>query len=155
MSATPRPQLQMTGTLSWIGARFDRYVTKTGPTAPEIDLAGNCLTHVPDWSGSTSLAYLVDMAGRGTLSLRADATWQTRVFYSAFNDRLESQGAYGLMRLRGAFEPPSGRWELALLMQNVTNRPYVTGTNVVGLSPVIAGRPGEPRRWSTQFTVRY
>ncbi len=88
------------------------------------------------------------------MSLRGDLSWQGRAFYSAFNDLVESQGVYGLVHLRAAFEPSSKRWELALYARNLGDQPYVTGINSGAAFPGYNGRPGEPRHWGTQFTIR-
>ena len=77
------------------------------------------------------------------------------MFFTPFNDAIETQPAYGLVHLRAGFEPRSHRWEIAVYARNVGNREYITGATApnVGL-PAFSGRPGEPRQWGTQFTVR-
>jgi iron complex outermembrane receptor protein len=75
------------------------------------------------------------------------------VFFTPSNDAIETQRAYGLVHLRAGFEPPNRRWEMAVYVRNVRNREYITGTANVPL-PAFTGRPGEPRQWGTQFTVR-
>ena len=64
----------------------------------------------------------------GTASLRGDVSWQSRVFFTPFNDAIETQGAYGLVHLRAGFEPRSRRWEIAVYVRNVGNTEYITGT---------------------------
>ena len=39
------------------------------------------------------------------------------------------------------------------MVRNLGNQEYITGTANVPI-PAITGRPGEPRHWSTQFTIR-
>ena len=86
--------------------------------------------------------------------MRGDVSWQSRVFFTPFNDRIETQEAYGLVHLRAGFEPRHRRWEIAIYARNLGNRAYVTGTANVPL-PAFTGRPGEPRHWGTQFTLRH
>ena len=96
----------------------------------------------------------VDIRQRRNRSSRADVSWQSRVFFTPFNDAIETQGAYGLVHLRAGFEPRSRRWDLGVHVRNLGNREYITGTlNAVNL-PAINGRPGEPRQWGTQLTIR-
>jgi hypothetical protein len=38
-------------------------------------------------------------------------------------------------------------------VRNAGNREYIVGTGNVGL-PAFTARPGEPRVWGTQFTLR-
>ena len=60
--------------------------------------------------------------------MRADASWQSRVFFTPVNDGIETQRAYGLLRVRAGFEPRSRRWEVAVYVRNLGNQDYITGT---------------------------
>ncbi len=146
--------LQFVGQFSWLDATFDRFLAVRPGTTTEVDVPGNHLTYVPEWAGSGSAVYQFAIGKVGTTSLRGDLSWQGRVFYSAFNELVESQGVYGLVHLRAAFEPSSKRWELALYARNLGDQPYVTGINSGAAFPGYNGRPGEPRHWGTQFTIR-
>lgn len=47
------------------------------------------------------------------------------------------------------------RWEMAVYVRNVGNREYLTGATAMKVGfPAFTGRPGEPRQWGTQFTLR-
>jgi outer membrane receptor protein involved in Fe transport len=85
--------------------------------------------------------------------MRADVSWQSRVFFTPFNDRVETQEPHAIAHLRAAWEPRHRGWELAVFVRNLGNRPYVTGTFAVPIT-AIGGRPGEPRQWGTQITLR-
>ena len=85
--------------------------------------------------------------------MRSDVSWQSRVFFTPVNDAIETQRAYGLVHLRAGFEPRGRRWEMAVYVRNVGNRGYITGTANIPL-PTFTGRPGEPRHWGAQFTLR-
>jgi iron complex outermembrane receptor protein len=146
--------LQVMGQFSWLDATFDRFLAVRPGTTTAVDVVGNRLTYVPEWAGSGSAVYQFAVGNVGTTSLRGDLAWQGRVFYSAFNDLVESQGTYGLVHLRAAFEPSGKRWELAFYARNLGGQPYVTGMNSGAAFPGYNGRPGEPRHWGTQFTIR-
>ena len=103
------------------------------------------------WRGSAVYEFAARRAG--TASVRGDLAWQSQVFFTPVNDAIETQRAYGLVHLRAGFEPPGRRWELAVYVRNVGNQAYITGTDNVGLAAFTA-RPGEPRLWGTQFTLR-
>jgi outer membrane receptor protein involved in Fe transport len=89
----------------------------------------------------------------GTVAVRADVSWQSRVFFTPVNDAIETQRAYGLLHVRAGFEPRSRRWEVPVYVRNLGNQDYITGTANVPI-PAITGRPGDPRQWGTQFTLR-
>ena len=144
--------MQLAGHVSWLDATYDRYLAR-GPGGTTRDAAGNRLNNAPEWSGSGSAVYELATGRAGTTSVRGDVSWQSRVFFTPVNDTIETQRAYGLVHLRAGFEPPSRRWEMAVYVRNAANRDYITGTANVPI-PAITGRPGEPRHWGTQFTLR-
>jgi iron complex outermembrane receptor protein len=153
-TAAVRRRLHLTGQLSWLDATYDHYVA-TGPGDVTGDAAGHRLSNAPEWSGSVSAIYEFATGRAGTVSLRGDASWQSRVFFTPFNTSIETQPAYGLVHLRVGFEPRSRRWEVAVYARNVGNEAYITGAMAPNVGfPASSGRPGEPRQWGTQFTVR-
>jgi iron complex outermembrane receptor protein len=145
--------LQLAGNISWLDATYDRYLA-VGPGNVTADAAGNRLNNAPEWSGSGSAAYEFATGRVGTAFIRGDVSWQSRVFFTPFNDAIETQRAYGLLHARAGFEPRSRRWELAVYARNLRNRDYITGTLTNVSLPATNGRPGEPRQWGTQFTIR-
>jgi iron complex outermembrane receptor protein len=153
-AVTPGHNLQLTASASWLDATYDRYLALVvGGGGVRRDAAGNRLNNAPQWSGGGSAVYELPIGRLGTATVRGDVSWQSRVFFNPFNDNIETQGAYGLVHLRTGFESRSRRWEMAIYVRNVGNREYFVGTANVPL-PAYTGRPGEPRHWGTQFTIR-
>jgi iron complex outermembrane receptor protein len=146
-------RVQLAGHVAWLDATYDRYVA-IGLGGVTRDAAGHGLNNAPVWSGSSSAVYALPARAAGTVSMRGDVSWQSRVFFTPFNDAIDSQQAYGLVHLRAGFEPWSRRWELAVYGRNVGGREYITGTATNLTLPAYNGRPGEPRRWGTEFTLR-
>jgi iron complex outermembrane receptor protein len=145
-------RVQLASHIAWLDAVYDRYVA-IGLGGVTGDAAGHRLNNAPKWSGSSSAVYALP-AGAVTVSMRGDVSWQSRVFFTPFNDAIETQQSYGLVHLRAGFEPRSRRWELALFARNVGGREYITGTATNLALPAYNGRPGEPRHWGTEFTLR-
>jgi iron complex outermembrane receptor protein len=153
-AATGWRGLQLAGTVSWLDATYDRYEA-VGPGEVRGDAAGHHLNNAPEWSGSGSAVYELATGRGGTASLRGDVSWQSAVFFSPFNTAIEAQRAYALVHLRAGFEPRSRRWEVAVYVRNVGNREYLTGATATNVGfPAFNGRPGEPRHWGLQFTLR-
>jgi iron complex outermembrane recepter protein len=144
--------VRLAGNVSWLDATYDRYLA-VGSAGVTLDAAGNRLNNAPEWSGSGSAVYEFAAGQSGTASVRGDVSWQSRVFFTPSNNGIETQRAYGLVHLRAGFEPRSRRWELAVYVRNVGNRGHITGTTNVAPT-AFTGRPGEPRHWGTQFTLR-
>lgn len=144
--------VQLAGHFAWLDASYDRYIA--APTVGVArDVAGHALNNAPDWSGGGSAAYEFATARAGWASIRGEVTWRSRVFFTPFNDDVETQGAYGLAQMRAAFEPRSRRWEVAVYVRNAGNQRYITATANVPV-PAYTARPGEPRQWGAQFTWR-
>ena len=85
--------------VSLLDAIYDRYLARV-PGGATIDAAGNHLNNAPEWSGGGSAVYKFATGRAGTASVRSDVSWQSRVFFTPFNDAIETQRAYGLFHLR-------------------------------------------------------
>jgi iron complex outermembrane receptor protein len=144
--------VQAGGHLAWLDTRYDRYIA-TGGGGVTGDVAGNRLNNAPLWSGRLWLEWMPDVSQTNMLSLRADSTWRSTVYYTPFNDAIQRQRAYGLLNLSAEFGPKLGRWTVGAYARNVTNEDYITGT-FSSPPPAIGGRPGEPRQLGVQFSVR-
>jgi len=144
--------VHLAGHFSWLDATYGPYLA-AGPDFVTHEARGHRLNNAPEWSGSGSAIYELNTGQAGMVFVRADVSWQSRVFFTPFNDAIETQKAFGLANLRAAFDPRHGRWEIAVYTRNVANTEYVTGTGS-GAPNAITARPGEPRQWGTQFTIR-
>ena len=141
---------QFQGILCWLDAVYGRYITADGQ-----DATGNRLREAPRWSGSGTAIYEFQPAAMGTVSLRGDVSWQSRVFFSPFNTAVQSQPAYAVVHARAAFMPRNRRWEASIYVRNLGRQAYVTATWEATGPLAISGRPGEPRHWGTQFTIHH
>jgi iron complex outermembrane receptor protein len=144
--------VHIAGHFSWLDATYGPYLA-VGAGNVTGDAAGHRLNNAPEWSGSGSAVYEFATGRAGTAFVRGDVSWQSRVFFTPFNDAIETQPGYGLVHLRAGFGPHHRRWEIAVYARNVGNTEYITGSGN-GAPNAITGRPGEPRHWGTQFTIR-
>jgi iron complex outermembrane receptor protein len=144
--------VHVTGNLSRLDATYGPYLA-VGAGGVTREAAGNRLNNAPLYSGSGSVLYECAVGSGWTAFARGDVSWQSRVFFTPFNDAVETQHAYGLAHLRAGAGPRHRRWEVAVYARNVTNTDYITGTGN-GAPNAISGRPGEPRQAGTQFTIR-
>jgi len=142
--------VQVGGHLAWLDARYDRYLA-VGPGGIG-DVAGHRLNNVPEWSGRAWIDWTSTLRGDNTLSLRADSTWKTTVFYTPFNDSIQRQRPFGLLDLSAEFVPRHRRWSVIAYARNVTDQTYITGTNSAPL-PAIGSRPGDPRQVGLQLVI--
>ena len=141
--------LQFLGIFSWLDAVYGPYVSVEGAAT------GNRLRDAPEWSGSGAAIYEFQPGAIGKVSVRGDVSGQSRVFFTPYNTPVQSQPAYALVHARATFVPRSRRWEASVYVRNLGRQAYVTATwNATG-GIAISGRPGEPRHWGTQLTIRH
>jgi iron complex outermembrane receptor protein len=152
-TASLGPNVRLAGHVARLDASYDRYLAFVPGQDTRDDAAGHRLNNAPAWSGSGSAVYEVAIVGGGAAYARGDVSWQSRVFFTPANDAIETQASYGLVHVRIGLEPRSRRWEIAAYVRNLGRHEYITGTFNVPLN-AITGRPGEPRHWGTQFTIR-
>ena len=140
------------GHLAWLDTRYDEYIA-VGAGGVTGDVAGNRLSNAPQWSGRTWFEWNPRVSANYTVSFRADARWQTTVFFTPFNDSVQRQNPYGLLDVSALIGPRRGRWSVSVYSRNLTNQDYITGS-ISTPPPAIGGRPGEPRQIAVQLTVR-
>ena len=89
----------------------------------------------------------------GQLTLTADTTAQSTVYYTPFNDDIQRQSPYGLLGARAEYGPSHRRWAVNAYARNLANTDYIMAT--FGTSPAaFGGRPGTSRQFAIEFVVR-
>jgi iron complex outermembrane receptor protein len=144
--------LEAGGHLTWLDATYDRYIA-VGVGGVTGDVAGNRLNNAPEWAGRLWLQWTGDIGRSRRVSLTAEATGQSTVFYTPFNDDIQRQSPYGLLGVRAEYGPGHRRWSIGAYARNLTDTDYVMAT--FGTSPAaFGGRPGASRQFAVQFSVR-
>jgi iron complex outermembrane receptor protein len=140
------------GHLARLDAAYDRYIAVAveGFTG---DVSGNRLNNAPAWAGRLWIAWTGDIGRLQRLSLSAESTAQSTVFYTPFNDDIQKQSPYGLLGARVEYGPSHRRWTLGAYARNLTNTDYVTAT--FGTPPnAYGGRPAPSRQFAVELTVQ-
>lgn len=150
-AAQPGRMLRAGGHLAWLDATYDRYIA-VGVGGAAGDVSGHRLNNAPAWSGRAWLEWERHIGRAGLLSCRADATWQSTVFFTPFNDAVQRQRPYGLLNASAELGPKRRGWYFTVYGRNLTGQDYITGT-FSSPPPAIGGRPGEARRAGVQFTI--
>jgi iron complex outermembrane receptor protein len=140
------------GHVTWLDATYDRYIA-VAVDGSTRDVSGNRLNNAPEWAGRLWIEWSGNVGQSRRLSIAGDATAQSTVYYTPFNDNIQRQGPYGLLGTRVEYGPSHRRWAVAAYARNLTNRDYITAS--FGTSPAaFAGRPGPSRQFAVEFTVR-
>jgi iron complex outermembrane receptor protein len=147
-----RRDLHAGGHLSWLDAVYDRYIA-VSEARSTADVAGNRLNNAPEWSGRLWIEWNRSIGTSRRLSVTADATAQSTVFYTPFNDDIQRQRPYALLGGRAEWGPSHRRWAVNVYARNLTNTDYIMAT--FGTSPTaFGGRPGPSRQFGAQFVVQ-
>jgi iron complex outermembrane receptor protein len=140
------------GHATWLDATYDQYIAVNNLNVTG-DVSGNRLNNAPEWAGRLWIDWSGDVGSSGRLLVAADATAQSTVFYTPFNDNIQRQSPYGLLGARVEYGPSQRRWTVAAYARNLTNTDYITAT--FGTAPTaFGGRPGPSRQFAVEFTVR-
>jgi outer membrane receptor protein involved in Fe transport len=140
------------GHVTWLDATYDQYiaVANNGVTG---DVAGDRLNNAPETAARLWIEWTGDIGRSKRLSVAADSTAQSTVFYTPFNDSIQRQRSFGLLGARVEYGPSHRRWTVGAYARNLTNTDYITAT--FGTPPTAFGaRPGPPRQFALDFTVR-
>ena len=146
-----RDTISAGGHLAWLDATYDQYIA-TGPGGVTGDVAGRRLNNAPEWSGRVWIDWTRAIGGAISMSLRADSTWKTTVFYTPFNDSIQQQRPLGLLDISAELGPARRRWSVAVYARNLTNEDYITGSTGSPL-PAIGGRPGDVRQLGVEWRM--
>jgi iron complex outermembrane receptor protein len=140
------------GHLTWLDATYDRYVA-VAIGGVIGDVAGNTLNNAPQWAGRLWAQWTGSLAASALFALTVDATAQSTVFYTPFNDDLQRQLPYALVGARAEYGPSHRRWSIDVYARNVTQTDYIMAT--FATSPAAyGGRPGASRSVGVQVLFR-
>jgi iron complex outermembrane receptor protein len=110
----------------------------------------------PEWTGNLGAQYTVGLASRGSITFRADAKYQSRVFYSSNNFFRASQGAYTLLDANIGWTSNDDTWTVSLLGTNLTNELYLQGAlDFLESLGTNEGQYGRPREWAISVKKRF
>jgi iron complex outermembrane receptor protein len=127
-------RLKASMSYGYLDARFDHFID-TDPVAsfnappgtvpsPE-NLAGKAVPNSPKHTLNLALEYNIDWLPRGQLTLRADESYKSRVFFTGFNADYSSQSGYFLLNARATYHFASSQVYLALFGSNLADRKYI------------------------------
>jgi iron complex outermembrane receptor protein len=108
----------------------------------EGPLKDNTLNYAPENSYAVSAKYDMPLAG-GNLSWFALYSYQSDFYFDPGNT-LEEDG-YGLLSAKLSFTPESGRWDVAISGDNLTDEDYANARQDIGLGTGVQINRGLPR----------
>ncbi|MDA5194445.1 TonB-dependent receptor [Govanella unica] len=165
--AKPVSEIQLSGNLSYLRARYDSFPTASipggfSPYVPNqnckagvctINASGHTLDGSPEWSGMVALDYMPQIGGYD-LNLHVDYAFRARTYFDASNILLASQKAYGLFNANISISPSdAGGWKLELYGKNLANEKYYQVVSGNGMAP--GGIVGDPRTYGIRASYNW
>ncbi len=155
MVAKPFANLTTTLNLGLLETRIDQWNTASG-TGSTVDYTGRRLPLAPSSSLTAIADYRIPLASGNFINLVANANYKSKQFFDVSNDPFISQPGYWLTNLRGSYTFGGGQWELALFVQNLFNKHYLSdGINLTNPFGLVQDVVGTPRFIGLDLTYRY
>lgn len=137
-------------------SRFDRLVAiNPNDSNDNPDQSGNQLPRAPRFSLFAALQYKFPISKKGTLTLRGEYRFQSRVYLDIFENEGVRQRSYGLVNAGLQYDSNDGHWSFSVLARNIGDQLY--SQNIIRLDGTIGNLHfyGEPRTLTAQLTLRY
>lgn len=122
--ATQGDRLNLSGSLGWIDAKYDEYITNIGGVPTDVAQYRE-VQNTPEWSGSATLSYTTP-AGDGDLYLGSTVSFKSKTYQFELPNPYLDQGGYALVDASIVYTSGDGRWSLGLHGKNLTDRQYKT-----------------------------
>ena len=117
------------------------------------DLKGNHIAHSPEYSGSVSMQYDIDLGSAGKLSPYAQLNFSGAFFGQPINSILDRQPAFAKLDLRLTWEY-NEQFSLQAFVTNVTNKATATRF-VYGGGGNLQASYAPPRLWGVRGSVKF
>ncbi|RKS86334.1 outer membrane receptor protein involved in Fe transport [Sphingosinicella microcystinivorans] len=139
--------LTLRGTLNYNSSKYRNFLgpcfagqtiaqgcpSPTGPGGfPLQDLSGKSTSVAPKWTATLGGYYETDIGADTTFGIGADARYSGSYLASAFGNELSHVDSYITFDASAKVGFQGGRWELAVLGKNLTNRQYFLGAHADG-----------------------
>lgn len=127
----------------------------SGPSQQNLD--GNKLPRAPEFKTTLGAQYTFTTPDSGQFIVRGDYAWQSRVYYSAFQVLELSQKSYDWFKARATYVAPSGAWQIAAYIDNISNVKAITNATYIAdiVDSTITGNMAPPRTYGVQLRVKY
>ena len=137
----------LSGSLGYIDAQYDEYITNIGATPTDVADFRE-VQNTPEWTGSATAAYNAPI-GDGDLYAGATVSYRSKTFQFEIPNPFLDQDGYALLNADIVYTLPGGRITVGLHGKNLTDQRYKTsGYTFVATDPttgaIINGANGFP-----------
>lgn len=141
---------------AYLDAKYDKYLTPLPPTNTSLlDVSGNHLNASPRHKLTPAVRFYQD-SSLGLWSARLEYAWQDKQYFTAFNEDVSGQDAYGLVNLMIGLTAPDESWEAQLFGQNLGDEDYSTSSReFVAATTGVTRDINPPRTVSARLTYHF
>lgn len=101
------------------------------PTTPGlVDLSGKRLPNAPRFTFGGGFNWDIPLGNDSRLAVNGDIKWQSKVYFSEFNNRDAEQGAYAMANAGLTWHSPNDRYSIGAWVKNLTNK-FVISNNII------------------------
>jgi len=153
------PGLKVDLGAGYLDSRYKSFTT-ADPQRPELgvlDLAGNHLPQAPTATGELGLQQTWDAAAHGSITLRGEGYYVSKIYFTPFNVNVNSMGGHFKGNAFLNYLSADGHWTAQLYGRNLTDRKiiaYSTPTSAFDGFPVV-GYFESPRTYGVQLGYHF
>ena len=141
-----------------LDATYDEYMAPLQVSPISIvlvDVSGNKLNASPGNKFNLASQHMWS-SELGEWRFRVDYTWQDEQYFTAFNQKVSSQGAYGLFNAQLALAAPDETWEIQVYGENLGDVGYSTASReFAALTTGVTRDINPPRTFGTRLSYRF
>lgn len=101
------------------------------PTDPGlVDLSGKRLPNAPRFTFGGGFNWDIATGNDSHLSVNGDLKWQSKVYFTEFNNRDAEQGSYAMANAGLTWHAPGDRYSIGAWVKNLTNE-FVISNNII------------------------
>lgn len=150
VQARPFEAFELDVGYSYVDATIDEYIDDAG-----TDQSGKQMIRTPEHQLSTVGEYTLPFGQDGSLILRGEYSYRSRVYFDPGNTPATSQGSFGLYNLRIGYQRDDAPWSLAVWGRNLGDELYCQNVITLSASTVGICHTGPPRTYGVSFSYRY
>jgi iron complex outermembrane receptor protein len=134
INARPAPGLSFDANFTYLDAKFSEFssISPIAQSSPAQNLKGKLLPGSPKYALTGGAQYIAPLGGDVELTFNADASYQSRVYFSEFNDEQLSQKP--VTKVNASVKLDTGHnWSVTVWGKNVFNE-LVANNKILGIA---------------------
>lgn len=157
ITVVPVDGLRIEVSPTWLHSKYKDFqsANPADPANPNpVILDGNQLVQAPELAINTAIEYEFPF-GNGTLSLRGEANWQDRIYFTPFNEKAVSREPN--TKLNAFIRYDVGNWGVTLYARNIANKTTIANAlvNSIVVGVPYSGTLEPPRTFGVKIGYRF